>query len=73
MAMRFGFFVNLDILKEILVSHSWGFAQGLPGWDLIAHQGSLEACVPESWSLVGPSLDGTTVEIVGPALRLLES
>ena len=35
------------------------------------HQGFLEACVPELWPLVGPSLVGTTVETVGQALELL--
>ena len=70
-AVTFGFFVNLDRLKEILVSRSRGFAQGLPGWDLIAHRGSLEACAPQFWLLVGPSLVGTVVETIGPALELL--
>ena len=70
MAVRFGF-CQLDSLKEALVSCSWGFIQGLPGWDLIVHQGSLEACVPEFWSLVGPSLVGTAIKTVGPTLGLL--
>ena len=34
-------------------------------------RGSLEACAPEFWPLVGPSLVGTAVETVGPALELL--
>ena len=35
------------------------------------HRGSLEACVPESWSLMVPSLVGTAIETVGLALGLL--
>jgi len=34
-------------------------------------QGSTNACVPESWSLVGPSLIGTAIETMGLALGLL--
>ena len=70
MAVRFGF-CQLDSLKEALVSLSRGFIQGLPGWDLITHRGSLEACVPEFRPLMGPSLVGMAVETVGPALELL--
>jgi len=70
MAVRFSI-CQLDNLKEILVSHLWGFIQGLIGWDLITHRGSLEACVPEFCPLVGPSLVGMAVETVGPALELL--
>ena len=70
MAVRFSF-CQLDILKETLVSRSWGFVQGQPGWDSIADRGSLEARAPEFWPLTGPSLVGTAVETVGPALELL--
>ena len=34
-------------------------------------QDSLEVCVPEFWPLAGPSLVGTAIETVGPALELL--
>ena len=32
---------------------------------------SLEARVPEFWHIGGPSLVGTAIEIIGPALELL--
>ena len=32
---------------------------------------SLEVRVPNCWPLAGPSLVGTTVETIGPALELL--
>ena len=65
------FFDNWIVLKGTLVSRSWGFVQGQPGWDSIADRGSLGARAPEFWPLMGPSLVGTAVETIGPALELL--
>ena len=38
---------------------------------MILDRDYLEVRVPEFWPLVGPSFIGTTVEIIGPSLKLL--
>ena len=37
----------------------------------MADRESLEARAPEFWPLAGPSLVGTAIEAIGPALELL--
>ena len=64
-------FCQLDSFKGTLVSRWWGFHPGLAWLGSIVDRDPPAARVPNSWLLVGPSLVGTAVETIGPAIGLL--